>query len=70
MADITVPNFLCASDGVVDVLVLTMNDCRYFLEQNDAIKHGDVTGIPINLKVLAIGNGLVVRCLDKPYWLT
>jgi hypothetical protein len=42
------------------VLMLTVNDCRYFLQQNAGIKDGTVSGLPINLKVLGIGNGLVV----------
>jgi hypothetical protein len=67
--DTTVLVLLRASHGMVNVLVLTVNDCRYFLQQNAAIKYGTVTGVPINLKVLGIGNGLTVRCSCVPYWL-
>lgn len=34
--------------------------CRYFLTQNAAIKAGTATGLNLNLKTLAIGNGLTV----------
>jgi hypothetical protein len=37
-----------------------MGACRYFLQQNAAIRFGTLKGIPINLKVLGIGNGLTV----------
>lgn len=33
---------------------------RYFLEQNAAIASGTITGVPINLKVLGVGDGLTV----------
>jgi hypothetical protein len=36
---------------------------RYFLDQNAAISAGTVSGLPINLKLLGIGNGLTVRTL-------
>jgi len=32
----------------------------YFIDQNAAIAAGTISGIPINLKVLGIGNGLTV----------
>ena len=41
-----------------------MRACSYFLQQNAAIKFGTVKGVPINLKVLGIGNGLTVRLRD------
>lgn len=33
----------------------------HWLDQNDAIANGTVDGIPLNLKVLAIGDGFTVR---------
>lgn len=50
-------------DLVVSVLV-TVSSRRHFLEQNDAIRKGSVLGEIINLKILGIGNGLAVRCLE------
>lgn len=35
----------------------------YFLDQNAAIAKGTVSGLPINLKVLGVGDGLTVRLL-------
>jgi hypothetical protein len=46
---------------------ITVSACRYFLEKNDAIRHGTATGVYINLKVLGIGDGLTVRCSDMPH---
>ncbi|KAL5528101.1 hypothetical protein ACEPAF_7237 [Sanghuangporus sanghuang] len=31
---------------------------HYFLQQNDAIANGSISGIPLNLKTLGIGNGI------------
>lgn len=39
---------------------------RYFLTQNAAIKAGSATGVNLNLKTLAIGNGLTVRLRIPP----
>jgi hypothetical protein len=50
-----------ASHDVVVPILLTASSCRYFLQQNDAIRRGSVTGGIINLKTLGIGNGLTVR---------
>jgi hypothetical protein len=36
---------------------------RYFLQQNEAIASGSITGVPINLQVLGVGDGLTVCCL-------
>jgi hypothetical protein len=36
---------------------------RYFLSQNAAIAAGTVTGIPLNLKVLGVGDGLTVSAI-------
>ena len=33
---------------------------RYFLQQNAAIASGSISGVPINLKVLGVGDGLTV----------
>ncbi len=33
---------------------------RYFLQQNAGIANGTVSGVPINLKVLGVGDGLTV----------
>lgn len=38
---------------------------RYFLDQDAAIANGTLSGIPINLKVLGIGNGWIVSRLAK-----
>ena len=55
----------------VDVVIpLIMGACRYFLQQNAAIRFGTLKGISINLKVLGIGNGLTVRRSGMPRWLT
>ena len=51
--------WLCAS-------ILTVENCRYFLQQNTAIERGEVTGLCINLKVLGIGDGITVRRLVCP----
>ena len=53
-----------ASHDVVISALLTVSSCRYFLQQNDAIRSGSVTGEIINLKTLGIGNGLTVRRLE------
>ena len=39
--------------------------CRYFLQQNDAIRYGTVQGEIIDLKVLGIGDGLTVGRLES-----
>ena len=52
---------------VVVFLLLTWSDCRYFLQQNAAIKHGTVKGVNINLKFLGLGNGLTVRASVMPH---
>ena len=49
-----------ASHYAVVFISLTVSTCRYFLQQNAAIEFGKLKGIPINLKVLGIGNGLTV----------
>ena len=54
-----------ASYFVVVSLLQTVSSCRYFLQQNDAIRKGSVKGKIINLKILGIGNGLTVRRLDR-----
>ncbi len=33
---------------------------RHFLDQNAAIANGSVSGVPINLKFLGVGDGLTV----------
>jgi hypothetical protein len=53
-----------ASHHVVVSILLTVSSCRYFLQQNDAIRKGSVTGETINLKILGIGNGLTVWHLE------
>lgn len=37
--------------------------CSYFLQQNAAIANGTVSGLPINLKYLGVGDGLTVSLL-------
>ena len=51
-----------ASHVVVIFLPLTVSVCRYFLQQNDAIRNGTVKAQIINLKVLGMGNPLTVQC--------
>ena len=34
--------------------------CSFFLQQNAAIAAGKLSGLPINLKVLGVGDGLTV----------
>ncbi|KAI0000650.1 Alpha/Beta hydrolase protein [Russula compacta] len=41
----------------------------YFLEQNAAIRNGRITGVPINLKVLGIGDGLTDPISQYPGYL-
>ncbi|KAF9255947.1 serine carboxypeptidase [Marasmius fiardii PR-910] len=41
----------------------------YFLSQNDAIASGNVSGIPLNLKVLSIGNGLTDPLIQYPAYI-
>ena len=53
-----------ASHDVIISALLTVSSCRYFLQQNDAIRRGSVTGEIINLKTLGIGNGVIVRRLE------
>jgi hypothetical protein len=53
-----------ASYDVVISLPLTASVCRYFLQQNNAIRNGTAKGQIINLKVLGMGNPLTVRCLE------
>jgi hypothetical protein len=53
------------SHNVVIFLPLTVSVCRYFLQQNDAIRYGTVKGEIINLKVLGIGDGLTVGHLES-----
>jgi hypothetical protein len=50
---------------VVIFIPLTVSVCRYFLQQNDAIRYGTVKGEIINLKVLGIGDGLTVGRLES-----
>ena len=38
---------------------------RYFLSQNEAIAEGTVSGVPINLKFLGVGDGLTVSELSR-----
>jgi hypothetical protein len=64
MADTLALHLQRASYDVVIYLPLTVSVCRYFLHQNDAIRNGTVEGQIINLKVLGMGNPLVVRCLE------
>ena len=46
----------------------------YLLAQNAGIANGTVTGTPINLKFLGVGDGLTVRSVSKvipsriPHW--
>ncbi|KZT65397.1 alpha/beta-hydrolase [Daedalea quercina L-15889] len=41
----------------------------YFLEQNDAIANGSISGIPINLKYLGVGDGLTDPLSQYPGYL-
>ena len=60
MADTMPLHFQRASHYVVVFAPLIVRVCRYFLQQNAAIRFGTLKGLPINLKVLGIGNGLTV----------
>jgi hypothetical protein len=64
MADTMVPYLQRASYDMVMFLSSTVGACRYFLQQNDAIRNGTVKGEIINLKVLGMGNPLTVRGLE------
>jgi uncharacterized membrane protein YfhO len=61
MADTMALYLQRASYDVVILLPLIVGVCRYFLQQNEAIRSGTVQGQIINLKTLGIGNGLTVR---------
>jgi hypothetical protein len=65
MVVIMVLRFQRTSHGVVIFLPLIVSVCRYFLQQNDAIRNGTVNGEIINLKVLGIGDGLTVGRLES-----
>ena len=65
MAVIMVLRLQRTSHDVVIFLPLTVSVCRYFLQQNDAIRNRTVKGQIINLKVLGMGNPLTVRCLER-----
>ena len=54
MADTSALHLQRASYDVVIFLALTVGACRYFLQQNTAIRVGTLKGIPINLKQLGI----------------
>ena len=69
MADTSALHLQRASYDVVIFLPLTVGACRYFLQQNAAIRIDTLKGIPINLKALGIGNGLIVWCSGMPRWL-
>ena len=64
MAVIMVLHLQRTSHDVVIFSPLTAIVCRHFLQQNDAISKGKVTGEVINLKVLGIGNGVTVGRLE------
>jgi len=66
MADIMALHLQRASYDVVIFLPLTVGACRYFLQQNNAIRNGTVKSKIIKLKVLGMGNPLTVRCLERP----
>jgi hypothetical protein len=70
MADTMALRLHRASHQVVLFIPLTVSTCRYFLQQNAAIRFGTLKGITINLKVLGIGNGLTVWRPGMPQWLT
>ena len=53
------------SHCMIIFLPLTVSDHRYFLQQNNGIRNGAAKGKMINLKVLGIGDGLTVRCLES-----
>jgi hypothetical protein len=69
MADTSAPHLQRAYYDMVIFLPLTVGACRYFLQQNTAIRVGTVKGISINLKQLGIGNGLIVWRSGMPRWL-
>ena len=60
MVDIMALHLQRGSHYVVVFTPLTVSAFRYFLQQNAAIRFGTLKGVPINLRVLGIGNGLTV----------
>jgi hypothetical protein len=66
MADTLALYLQRASHYVVVFLPLTVSACRYFLQKNAAIRLGTLKALPINLKVLGIGNGFIVCRLGAP----
>jgi len=60
MADTMAQHLQRVSHYIVVFMPLTVSACRYFLQQNAAIRFGTLKGISISLKVLGIGNGLTV----------
>ena len=70
MADTMALHFQRAFHYVVVFIPSTASACRYFLQQNAAIRVGTLRGILINLKVLGIGNGLTVWRPGMSRWLT
>jgi hypothetical protein len=69
MADTMAPHSQRRSHYIVLFIPLIVTTGRYFLQQNAAIRFGALKGIPINLKVLGIGNGLTVWHSAIPCWL-
>jgi len=65
MVVIMVPRLQRTFHDMVGFSPLTVSVCRYFLQQNDAIRYGTVKGEIINLKVLGIGDGITVGSLES-----
>ena len=62
--------YICSVRHIYVVFILlTVSARRYFLQQNAAIRFGTLKALPINLKVLGIGNGLTVWRSGMPRWL-
>ncbi|PKS10615.1 hypothetical protein jhhlp_002370 [Lomentospora prolificans] len=41
---------------------------RYFYEQNEAIKSGELSGLELELKTLGIGNGIIDAAIQFPFY--
>ena len=70
MADTMALHLQRAFHYVLVFIPLTVSSCRYFLQQNAAIRFGTLKALSINLKVLGIGNGITVCRSGVPRWLT
>ena len=47
--------------------LMTIAFYRYFYEQNEAIKSGELSGLELELKTLGIGNGIIDAAIQFPF---